>query len=204
MIRVLVDREDNPARFLIQGSASRDLIQQSSETLAGRIAHIELTPFLAAEVGAAATYMVRQLPPWHENLRKRQVKSPKTYLRDSGLLHTLLGVEDSKSLSFHPTLGVSWEGFALEQIIQHYQTDEGECYFWSAYGRAEMDLLLIKGAKRFGFGIKHTGTPKVTTSLLTAQADLAIDELVIVIPGTESFPLTDTIRAIGLEALIGG
>lgn len=293
VIRVLVDRENNPARFLILGSASRDLIQQSSETLAGRIAHIELTPFLASEVGSAsiktlwlrggfplsflakneansaawrksyiatylerdipalgiqipaptlrrfwlmlthyhgqivnyselgrsfgiadttarkyidilsATFMLRQLPPWHENLKKRQVKSPKIYLRDSGLLHTLLGVDDAKSLSFHPKLGASWEGFAMEQIIQLYQAEEGECYFWSAYGRAEVDLLLVKGGKRLGFEIKHTSTPKVTTSLVTAQEDLGIDELIVVFPGQDSFPLTETIRAVGLETLIG-
>lgn len=293
VIRVLVDRENNPARFLILGSASRDLIQQSSETLAGRIVHIELTPFLISEVGhihtkklwlrggfppsylaksdpnsvawrksyiatylerdipalgiqipaptlrrfwlmlthyhgqlvnyselgrsfgiadttarkyidiLSATFMLRQLPPWHENLKKRQVKAPKIYLRDSGLLHTLLGVDDAKSLSFHPKLGASWEGFALEQIIQLYQAQEGESYFWSAYGRAEVDLLLIKGGKRLGFEIKHTSTPKITTSLLTAQQDLAIDELLVVFPGKDAFPLTDTIRAIGFEALTG-
>ncbi len=261
VLRVLVDRENNPARFLILGSASRELIRQSSETLAGRIGHIELTPFLSKEVGKrniaklwftggyppsflakseeigaawrkayistflerdipllgfsippealrrfwmmlahyhgqtvnyselgrsfgasdntirryldllGSTFMIRQLPPWYENIKKRQVKAPKIYIRDSGIFHTLLGVEHYEALQFHPKIGPSWEGFALETIIRRYGADLGECYFWSAYGRAELDLLIFSGSMRIGLEIKHTDAPKITRSLRTAQED---------------------------------
>lgn len=293
VLRVLVDRGKSPTRFLILGSASRDLIRQSSETLAGRIGYIELTPFSldeagidkirklwfaggyppsflakSEEIGAAwrkayistylerdipnlgfsippaalrrfwmmlahyhgqtvnyselgrsfgasdntirryldllsSTFMIRQLPPWHENIKKRQVKAPKIYIRDSGIFHSLLGVEHAAALQFHPKLGPSWEGFAMESIIRHYGAAEGECYFWSVYGRAELDLLIFSGSARVGFEIKHTDAPKITRSLRTAQEDLKIDELYIVYPGNECFPLDQGIYAAGLEILTG-
>lgn len=292
VLRVLVDRENNPARFLILGSASRELIQQSSETLAGRIGHIELAPFSLQEVGKrsmanlwfsggyppsflakseeigaawrkayiatflerdlpnlgfsipsaalrrfwmmishyhgqtvnyselgrsfgasdntirkyldllSATFMVRQLYPWFENIKKRQVKAPKIYIRDSGILHTLLGIDTYEALQFHPKIGPSWEGFAIETIIRQFDIDPGECFFWSAYGRAELDLLIFNGARRVGMEIKHTDRPKVTRSLRTAKKDLKIDDLFIVYPGKDIFPLDDNIQAIGLLPLM--
>jgi len=292
VLRVLVDRENNPARFLILGSASRDLIRQSSETLAGRIGHIELTPFLLYEVGKAgparlwfrggyppsflakseeigatwrkayistflerdipslgfsipptalrrfwmmlahyhgqtmnyselgrsfgasdntirryldllcSTFMVRQLPAWHENIKKRQVKAPKIYIRDSGIFHTLLGVDNPDALQFHPKIGPSWEGFAIEMIIRKYGGDPGQCYFWSAYGRAELDLIIFSGSRRMGFEIKHTDSPRITRSLQMAREDLKIDEAFVVYPGKERFPLERAIEAVGLETLI--
>jgi predicted AAA+ superfamily ATPase len=294
VLRVLVDRENNPARFLLLSSASRELMRQSSETLAGKIGHIELTPFSLEEVGRdnidrlwfsggyppsflaeseaagntwrkeyistflerdipnlgfsippatlrrfwmmvahyhgrtvnyseigrsfgasdntirkyidllSATFMIRQLQPWHENINKRQVKAPKIYIRDSGIFHTLLGIEQNEALQFHPKLGPSWEGFAIEEIIRHYGAPDEECYFWSAYGRAELDLLILNSTKRIGFEIKHTDTPRVTRSLCTAGDDLKVDELYIVHPGKDRFPLDRGIEAVGLSAILEG
>lgn len=293
VLRVLVDREYNSARFLILGNASRDLIRQSSETLAGRIGHIEPTPFSLDEVGKASlsrlwfrggyppsflakseeigatwrkayistflerdisslgisipaaalrrfwmmlahyhgqtmnyselgrsfgasdntirryldllssTFMVRQLPPWHENIKKRQVKAPKIYIRDSGVFHTLLGVESHDALQFHPKIGPSWEGFAIEMIIRKYSGDQhGQCYFWSAHGGAELDLMILSGSRRIAFEIKYTDTPRITRSLRTAQEDLKIDDAFVVYPGKERFLLDRDIEAAGLETLI--
>lgn len=151
-----------------------------------------------------ATFMVRQLPPWYENIKKRQVKSPKIYFRDSGLYHTLMGINDFDALQFNPKLGASWEGFAIEEIIRRYDAQEGEVYFWSAYGRAELDLLILKDGKRLGFEVKYTEKPSVSRSLHVAQTDLAIDELIVVYNGKDSFPLTETIRAMGVENIIEG
>ena len=146
--------------------------------------------------------MIRQLPPWYENIKKRQVKSPKIYIRDSGIFHTLLGIENYEKLHFHPKIGPSWEGFALETIIKAYGADAGECYFWSAYGRAELDLLIFNGSKRIGLEIKHTDKPKITQSLRTAEKDLNIDDLLVVYPGTDRFSLDENIHAIGLNTLV--
>jgi uncharacterized protein len=115
--------------------------------------------------------------PWYENINKRQVKAPKIYIRDSGIFHSLLGVEQNDALQFHPKLGPSWEEFAIESIVRHYGAGEGQCYFWSVYGRAELDLLIFSGSRRVGFEIKHTDTPKITRSLRMAQEDLRIDEM---------------------------
>ena len=294
ILRVLVDRRDNPAKFLILGSASRELLRQSSETLAGRIGHIELAPFSVQEVGAdqserlwlaggyppsflaqsdrasaawrssyiatflerdipalgfsippralrrfwmmlahyqgqtdnyselgrsfgasdntirnyldilESTFMIRQLPPWHENISKRQVKSPKMYIRDSGIFHTLLGIEDKEALMFHPKLGPSWEGFAIESIIRFVQAGPGDCYFWSTHAGAELDLLVFEAGRRVGFEIKHTDSPRMTKSLRVAQADLKLDAVHVVYPGTEQFPLDEKVQAVGLQALMQG
>jgi hypothetical protein len=150
----------------------------------------------------SSTFMVRQLPPWYENIKKRQVKAPKIYIRDSGIFHTLMGVEHYNALQFHPKLGASWEGFAMESIIRKYGAEQGECYFWSAYGRAELDLLIFRGSRRIGLEIKHTDAPRITRSLRTVLEDLRIDELYIVYPGKEHFLLDRGILAIGLETLI--
>lgn len=293
VLRVLVDRPDNAARFLILGSASRDLIRQSSETLAGRIGHVELTPFSLAETGVEAlprlwlrggfppaflargeaasvqwrkdyiatflerdlpalgiaippaslrrfwmmlahyhgqivnyselgrsfgvadttvrryldildaTFMLRLLPPWHENIGKRQVKAPKLYLRDSGLFHTLMGLPDREALSRHPKLGASWEGFAIEEIIRRHGAAPGEAYFWAAHGGGEVDLVLFTDRGRMGFEVKYTDQPRVTRSMHTAMEVLHLSELFIVYPGDRDFPLDEGIRAVGLSALPG-
>ena len=288
ILRVLVD--EKPRKILILGSASRDLLQQSSETLAGRIGYIELTPFSIAdtkeykklwllggfplsylantneesygwrqayistfmerdipglgfnipalqmrrlwmmlahnhggllnmsEIGKslgithhtvrsyveilAGTFMVRVLDPWFENISKRQVKTPKVYIRDSGLFHALLGIKTEAELQVYPRLGASWEGFVLEEIIKIYQAQPEECFFWATQGGAELDLLIIKDGRRIGFEIKYTDTPKLTKSMHIALQDLALDHLYVVHPHKDTFPLADKITAQGFESYI--
>ncbi len=292
VLRVLVDRPDNQLRLLVLGSASRDLIRQSSETLAGRIGHIELTPFLLDEVGTATgealwlrggfpksflaeseaashlwrkdyvttflerdlpqlginvppatlrrfwmmlahyhgqvvnfselarsfgvadttvrryldilagTFMVRLLTPWHANVAKRQVKSPKLYFRDSGIFHTLMGISDRDALYRHPKLGASWEGFALEQIVRTHAAAQEETYYWATHGGAEVDLLLVQGSEPIGYEIKFTDRPRTSRSTHIAIESLQLRELRIVHPGEKSFPLAERIRAIGLRELV--
>lgn len=292
VLRVLVDRPGNAARFLVLGSASRDLIRQSSETLAGRIGHIELTPFSLQETGVeasdrlwlrggypnaflapsepasfrwrkdyvatflerdlpqlgitippetlrrfwmmlahyhgqvvnfselgrsfgvadttvrryldilAATFMVRQLQPWHVNVGKRQVKAPKLYLRDSGLFHVLMGIGDRVALGRHPKLGPSWEGFAIEQVIRLHDAASDEAYFWATHGGAEVDLLIVQGDAPLGYEIKYTDDPRPSRSMHAAIETLDLRELRVVYPGKKSFPMADNIRAVGLDNLL--
>lgn len=277
-LRYLVDNSDK--KFLILGSASQDLIQQSSETLAGRIAYIHLPPFQLSEVdnphrlwlqggfpksylapskpqsekwrtnyiktflerdlsmmgidvvpsnmrrlwnmlahyhGQIANlselsrsldmtdktikrymdilegcFMIRQLKPWFENISKRQVKRPKLYLRDSGLLHTLLNIS-GESIFKHPKCGASWGGFALENIINTYDNDLCEFYFWATEKDAELDLLVIQGSHRWGYEFKFSEAPKITKSMRIALNDLNLDYLTIVTPGEHSYQLEDRI-----------
>ncbi len=292
ILRVLVDRPGNPARFLILGSASRDLIRQSSETLAGRIGHLELTPFQLTETGAPAlrilwarggfppaflatseghsyqwrkdyvatflerdlpalgigippqslrrfwmmlahyhgqllnfselgrsfgaadttvrgyldileaTFMVRLLRPWHENVGKRQVKAPKLFFRDSGLLHTLLGISDLDALRHHPKLGSSWEGFALEETLRALGVDREDAWFWATHAGAELDLLVTSGVRRLGFEIKYTASPKLTKSMRAAMDTLQLDRLVVIYPGERQLALAEQIQALGLADLV--
>ena len=287
-LRVLVDKFPKK-RILVLGSASQDLIRQSSETLAGRISYIEMTPFSihetddirklwyrggfpksylasteiissqwrksyirtflerdirnfgfdippqtmrrfwsmlahyhgqifnASEIGRSinvsyktsdryldiltGTFMVRRLSPWFENLSKRQIKSPKIYFRDSGLLHTILGIENHQDLLKHPKLGASWEGMALEQVIKHMEVENDDCYFWATQGGAELDLMILKNSKKLGFEIKYTDSPKITKSMRIAIEDLGLDNLTIVIPGKEKFKLEKNIEVYGIENL---
>lgn len=148
------------------------------------------------------TFMLRELPPWFENISKRQVKSPKIYFRDSGILHYLLNIENDESLYHHPKLGSSWEGFALESIIRHHEASDGEYYFWATQAQAELDLLIIKNGKRLGFEFKYTDKPKITKSITIALEDLKLDKLFIIFPGKESFPLANRINAVGLESYL--
>jgi predicted AAA+ superfamily ATPase len=289
VLRVLVDQPGNKCKFLILGSASRDLIRQSSETLAGRIGYIELPPFTLKEVRESeqlwvrggfprsylaesiedsvlwrqsyittflerdipslgfnipaaqmrrfwlmlvnyhgqtfnaselsrslgisehlvrkyldilsGTFMVRILLPWFENISKRQVKSPKIYFRDSGILHTLLGLSNKEELQTHAKLGAFWEGFALEQVVQIFQATSDEVYFWSTQADAELDLLIFKKNKRIGFEFKYTDSPRTTKSMHSALVDLRLDCLIVVYPGKEKFPLTEKIIAYGLDGL---
>jgi len=282
-LRVLVDQVKCSQQFLILGSASRQLIRQSSESLAGRIGYLELTPFtypeardlnrlwlrggfprsyLANSDAASNTWrkdyirtfleqelpnlgiriaaqnltrfwmmlahyhgnilnsseiggslgigsktvrhyidilidclMLRQLKPWFANISKRQVKSPKIYIRDSGILHILMAIQDQSELLTHPKLGASWEGLALEEVIRTHQADPNECYFWATHSNAELDLLLNKDNKRLGFEFKYTGTPKLTKSMRIAMNDLALDQLTVIYPGEHDFPLAENVMA---------
>jgi len=291
-LRVLVDRQETKARFLVLGSASPDLLHQSSETLAGRIAYHELPGFSLAEVGVAATdrlwerggfprsflakrrqdsldwreqfvrtflerdipqlglrlaapilrrfwsmvahyhgqlwnaaeiagslglsnptvsgyrdtlvstFMLRSLAPWAENLGKRQVKSPKIYLADSGLLHTLLGIDSQDDLEGHPKMGASWEGFMIGQIVERLAATAEECFFWATHQGAELDLLVVRGRRRLGFEIKRTTTPSITRSMRVATADLRLDELTVVHAGAHSFAMSEGIRAVAATRLL--
>ena len=291
VLRVLVDRPDNPARFLILGSASPDLLQQSSESLAGRILYYELTGLALDEVGLdnldelwlrggfprsalaaslaesaawrrgfvrtflerdlpnlgvripprtlrrfwsmlahyhgqiwngaelarafaiagstvrryldllTSTFVVRQLPPWHENLGKRQVKAPKVYIADSGLLHTLLEIGTRDDLERHPKIGASWEGFALPEVITRLGARTEECYFWAAHTGGELDLLVVRGRRRRGFEFKRTDSPRPTRSMHSALNNLKLDRIDVIHPGQHTFPLSDRIRAVALSRL---
>ena len=144
-------------------------------------------------------YMVRVLPPWFENLKKRQLKSPKIYLRDSGLLHTLLEVDAAAQLLGHPKLGASWEGFALEQVLALFGA--ASAYFWGTHGGAELDLLLNIGGKRHGFEFKHSDAPEATKSMHVALADLDLAHLWVVYPGKERYVLDSRLTAVPIRAL---
>ena len=288
ILRVLVDEMDT--KFLILGSASRDLIQQSSETLAGRIGYVELTPFHleevedetllwvrggfpksylaekenasflwrenyirtflerdipslgfsiapqhlrrfwmmlahyhgnlfnASEIGRSlsisdhtakkyldilsGTFMVRSLPPWFENTTKRQIKTPKIYFRDTGIFHTLMGLHTLEAIQNHPKLGASWEGFALEQVIQKLDLYEGETFFWRTHAGAELDLFILKEGKKFGFEFKYTDAPKVSSSMRSAFESLDLNHLFLICPGHSCFLLRENITAIGLKKFI--
>lgn len=291
VLRVLADRDGPSARFLVLGSASPDLLRQSSESLAGRIAYHELGGLSLDEVGeehldtlwlrggfplsylAAAetasgrwrrqfirtylerdlselglrlpaatmrrfwamlahyhgelwngselarafgvsqktvggyldilcsTFMALRLDSWHENLSKRQVKAPKIYLADSGVLHTLLGLESREDLLGHPKVGASWEGFAIAEVVAHLGARPEECFFWKLHSGAELDLLILRGQVRRGFEIKLTSSPRVTPSMRGALEDLGLEELVVIHAGAESYPLAPRIRAVALARL---
>ncbi len=144
-----------------------------------------------------ATYMIRQLQPWHENLRKRQVKAPKIFFRDSGLLHSLLNIPDFSNLMGNPRLGASWEGFALEQIIQAVHPDEA--YFWATHSGAEIDLLIFKDGKRLGVEFKFNEAPRITKSMHIALEDLSLDHLWVVYPGKHEYPVSKNITVLPLD-----
>ena len=292
VLRVLADRPKTPARFLILGSASRDLIRQGSETLAGRIGFVEVTPFTLSEVGVAevetlwlrggfplsflaesdaasaqwrefyirtflerdiptlgiqipptalrrfwmmlaryhgqvfnasdlgrslsvadttvrryldalvGTLMVRRLPPWFENIGKRQVKTPKIYFRDSGLLHRLAGVNDAGQLHTWPKLGASWEGFALEEIIRLADASEEEAYFWSVHSQGELDLMIVKDGRRLGFEFKYGDSPKTTSACRMALEHLKLNQLTLVCPGDAAHELEKNVQVRGLNRII--
>ena len=146
------------------------------------------------------TFMVRKLTPWYENLKKRQIKSAKLYLRDTGIFHSLLGIENN--LHSHPKLGASWEGFAIEEIIRFLRMDNESCYFWGSQSGAELDLLILDGDKRIGFEFKYTNSPKITKSMHIAMEDLKLDQLNIIIPLKTQFALASNINVFGLENFI--
>lgn len=291
VLRVLADRPEIQARFLILGSASPELLRQSSETLAGRIAYHEMDGFQLDEVGPAkldrlwirggfprsflasseaASYdwrtsfvrtflerdlpqlgvqipattlhrfwrmvahyhgqvwngaelarafgvsessvrryldlltdalVLRQLPAWFENVGKRQVKSPKVYLADSGLLHTLLGLESKEDVEGHPKVGASWEGFVLAELARVLGARREEMFFWATHAGAELDLLVVRGGRRVGFEIKRTTTPTLTRSVRSALETLSLDRVEVVHAGRDTFPLGKDVRALAFSRL---
>lgn len=291
-LRVLLDRARTPARFLLLGSASPDLLQQSSESLAGRVAHHELSGFDLSEVGrkenerlwlrggfprsfaassGAASYrwrddfvrtfltrdlaalgisipgatmerfwgmlahyhgqvwngselarafgvshhvvrrylealesvfMVRTLKPWHANIGKRQVKAPKIYIRDSGILHRLLDIRNRRELERHPKIGASWEGFVIECVLRVLRVQPASCFFWGTHAGAELDLLVQQGGRLRGFEIKRTSAPRLTRSMRSAMSDLDLSRLDVVHAGADTFPLAAGVRAVSLERLL--
>jgi uncharacterized protein len=291
-LRVLVDQPRARRRFLVLGSAAPELLRQTSETLAGRIAFHDLSGFSLDEVGAprwsvlwrrggfprsflarsdaesmrwrrqlvrtylerdlpefglripsatmrrfwmmlahyhgqtwnaselgrafgvahttvrhyldvlSASFMVRQLPPWHANIGKRQVKSPKVYVRDSGLLHTLLGLESDRQIASHPKVGASWEGFALDAVITRLGAEPEECFYWATHSGAELDLLVVRGGQRLGFEFKRSTSPDITRSMHVALTDLGLKRLYVVHAGSRSFPLGPKIQALALARVL--
>ncbi|MBW2596988.1 MAG: ATP-binding protein [Deltaproteobacteria bacterium] len=148
----------------------------------------------------AGGYMLRVLPPWFENLKKRQVKSPKIYIRDSGLLHMLLGITDMNTLRSHPRYGASWEGFALEQVLAITGSDNA--YFWSTQRGAELDLLIFRNGMRWGFEFKCSDAPSITKSMHIALDDLCLKKLFVVYPGKERYWLHKKIEVLPLADCI--
>jgi len=148
-----------------------------------------------------STYVVRQLLPFSENLKKRQIKSPKVYVTDSGLLHALLDIRESADLEGHPKVGASWEGFAMDVVTRQLEARPDECYFWGTHSGAELDLLVVRGRRRFGFEFKRTVAPKITRSMREAIKDLRLDRLDVIHAGDATFPLADKIRAVALMDL---
>jgi predicted AAA+ superfamily ATPase len=146
--------------------------------------------------------VVRQLPPWYENISKRQIKAPKVFVRDTGLMHALLNLRTLNDLEGHPKVGASWEGFVIEQVVRHLGAAPEECYFWGTHAGAELDLLVVRGRKRFGFEAKRTAAPRLTRSMRTAVEDLRLTRLDVIHAGQETFPLTKTVRAVALARLL--
>lgn len=292
LLRVLADRRPRPARFLVLGSAAPGLLQQSSESLAGRIRYYELGGLGLDEVGGrhidrrwlrggfpaaylsrsnpacfewlqgfarsfierdlsrlgvrtagttlwrfwamlahrhgqvwnasefarsfgvadttvrryldvlADTLVVRQLLPWFAKLKKRQVKAPKVYIRDSGLVHSLLGINDGKSLDLHPARGSTWEGCILELIMEQLKGAGREFYYWRTHTGAELDLFIPSARKRLGVEVKLSCAPTITPSMRRAMEDLELTELVVVHAGETSCPLGDRIRAVSARRLL--
>lgn len=292
ILRVLADRQPLPARFLVLGSASPELLRQSSESLAGRLEMVMMTGFSLAEVGVEAQarhwlrggfplsflartepdspvwrknfiqtflerdlpqsgitvpaiallrfwtmlahyhgqiwnaaeparslgvseptvrryldllsgmFMIRQLAPWHANLKKRQVKAPKIYFRDTGLLHQLLGIRSKQELLSHPKCGASWEGYAIEETLRALEPDEA--YFWATHNGAEIDLVLLKDGPLFGVECKRMDAPRLTPSMRIALEDLKLERIAVVYPGTKRYPLAERVEAVPFEALVEG
>ncbi len=144
----------------------------------------------------SGTFLLRQLQPWFENVGKRVVKAPKVYIRDSGILHALLQISNQRNLESHPKYGASWEGFALEQLLSRF--GERNCYFWGTHAGAELDLLVLRNGKRWGFEFKTSETPVPTKSMHIALHDLKLERLWVVYPGKESYALSEKINCISL------
>lgn len=148
----------------------------------------------------AGAFVVRRLAPWFENVGKRQIKAPKVYVRDSGLLHALLGIEAAGALERHPKLGASWEGFAIEQILSF--VDERRAWYWATQSGAELDLLLELRGRRYGAELKYTDAPRMTKSMAVALKDLALERLYVIYPGSTEYALGERITALGLPSFL--
>lgn len=144
--------------------------------------------------------MVRILRPWFENIKKRQIKSPKVYIRDSGIFQTLLNI--TEDISLHPKVGASWEGFALEEIIRFHRADSEDCYFWATSNQAELDLLIVRGGQRMGFEFKYTDFPKMTRSIHSALEDLQLDKITVITPGSVDSLIHEKVHVMGLRNYI--
>lgn len=149
-----------------------------------------------------SAFVVRQLQPWHENIKKRQVKSPKVFLSDSGILHSLLGLNTKADVEAYPKLGASWEGFVIAQVVSRLYVQPHECFFWATHAGAELDLLIVRGKKRWGFEVKRTSAPAITPSMRTAMTDLKLQRLFVVHAGEHSFDMAKNIRAIAVTHLL--
>jgi predicted AAA+ superfamily ATPase len=147
-------------------------------------------------------FMVRQLQPWHANLGKRQVKAPKVYFRDTGILHHLLGIRSQDDLLLHPKLGASWEGYAVEETLRAVAPDEA--YFWGTHNGAELDLLLIADGRRVGVECKRVDAPRLTASMHIALHDLDLDHLVVIYPGAQAYSLAERVTVAPLALLAEG
>ena len=292
VLRVLADRKPLPARFLILGSASPELLKQSSESLAGRIETVAMSGFSIGEVGISLqahhwirggfplsflarteadsfawrknfiqtflerdipqwgigipatallrfwtmlahyhgqtwnaaeparslgvseptvrryldilsnVFMIRQLTPWHANLKKRQVKAPKIYFRDTGLLHQLLGIRSEKELLSHPKCGASWEGYVIEETIK--ATEPDDAYYWATHGGAEIDLVLIKNGRMLGVECKRMDAPRITPSIRIAREELNLQQIAVVYPGRKRYALSNGVAAVPLNAVAEG
>ena len=149
-----------------------------------------------------ATFMVRALKPWSANLGKRQVKAPKVYIRDSGLLHRLLDVGTRDALERHPKVGASWEGFVIENLIRAVGADERQCYFWATHSGAEIDLIVQNRGRLRGFEVKRTSSLAITRSMRSAVTDLELHSLDVIHAGEETFPLAKGIRAVAAVRML--
>jgi predicted AAA+ superfamily ATPase len=145
-----------------------------------------------------SAYVVRQLQPWQANIKKRQVKSPKVYLCDSGILHSLLGLTSKTEVEAYPKLGASWEGFVISQVVNRLDVQPHECFFWATHAGAELDLLVVRGNQRWGFEVKRTSAPTITPSMHIALADLKLQRLFVMHAGQHSFDMANSIRAIAM------
>ncbi|WP_419942346.1 ATP-binding protein [Candidatus Palauibacter sp.] len=291
LLRVLADRPGTPARFLVLGSASPELLRQTSESLAGRVGFHELDGFGVTEVDSlerlwlrggfprsylakseaasrrwrdgfirtliardlpelgttipsatlrrfwamlahwhgqvwngaefgrafgvshttvrryldllTSVFAVRQLQPWFENISKRQVRSPKVYIGDSGILHALLGLTTRTDVVSHPKVGASWEGFIVQQIVHLLRAPQDQCFHWSTHAGAELDLLVIAGQRRYGFEVQRSEAPRLTRSMRSAVETLNLDRLDVVHAGTERYRLAPSVRALPAAELAG-
>ncbi len=177
------------------------LARQIGQLWDGQVTHFDLEEPSYVDI-LQDTYMVRALPPYLANTGKRQVKSPKLYIRDTGLLHTLLGVRNFEQLAGHPVLGSSWEGFAMDQVIQALGVGAQHCFFWGVHSGAELDLIVQDGGLLRGFEFKRTLSPKLTRSMRSAVETLQLSELDVIYPGTETFALTDSVYTKLLNSFI--
>ena len=163
------------------------------------VSHTSVRNYLSA---LAQAFVVRVLQPWTENVGKRIVKSPKVYLCDSGLLHTLLDLETRREIERHPKLGASWEGFLVDQVIARLGARREECFFWATQAGAELDLLVVRGSKRIGYEFKRTDVPRMTKSMHISRSDLKLSSLTLVHAGRDSYDLHMGVRAVSASALL--